>query len=46
MTNKQIIEKIKRWLQNNLEHRELSNATRHDSKLLLQYIERLQNDKG
>ena len=44
MTNKQIIEKIKKWLENNMEHREPSLAV--DSKLLLQYIERLQNGKS
>ena len=43
MTNKQIIEKIKRWLQNNMDYREPSLAV--DSKLLLKYIERLENEK-
>ena len=43
MTNKQIIEKIKKWLQNNMEHREPSLAV--DSKLLLKYIEVLENEK-
>ena len=35
MTNEEIIEKVKGWLQNNIEHMELSNAARYDSKLLL-----------
>tara|TARA_R100001509_G_scaffold156219_1_gene119310 strand:- start:674 stop:805 length:132 start_codon:yes stop_codon:yes gene_type:complete len=43
MTNKKIIEKIKKWLESNMKHREPSLAV--ESKLLLKYIERLENEK-
>ena len=46
MTNEKIIEKVKEWLQNNVEHMEFSNAARDDSKLLLEYIEKLQGEKN
>ena len=39
----QIIEKIKKWLESNMKHREPSLAV--ESKLLLKYIERLENEK-
>ena len=46
MTNEKIIEKVKEWLQNNIEYMEESNEARDDSKLLLEHIEKLQGEKN
>ena len=43
MNDREIINKIKEWLQDNIEYN--VDITLHDNKLLLSYINKLQNKK-